>query len=317
MACLGALPPPPRPRWPLRRASARPPSRRPRRGRDGRRQRHAAELHRRPRCRRRSTPLGRDLQLRPAAATIPVRPRWSSRHARDRHRRRRQGDAGRRRPGPPDRARPSRLPHQPGRIDAAAHRADQWQGERHPLRRHRRPATRSCSSGWADGAGGAVYVRDAALHVVDVTFRNNAAATPGPDVGGGAIYAAASLDVQVTGSTFDGNSASNGGAVGLLQSDGRFTNDVFTNNRRAAPARTMSAAPPPAARAWPRPTRAARAATAVRSPSTAAWTARQSLRGHVHRERVQRVRGRAVPHGRRRGAGHDFDRSLFQRTRPR
>lgn len=93
------------------------------------------------------------------------------------------------------------------------------------------PGNGSCSSGWADGAGGAVYVRDAALHVVDVTFRNNAAATPGPDVGGGAIYAIASLDVQVTGSTFDGNSASNGGAVGLLQSDSRFTNDVFTNNR--------------------------------------------------------------------------------------
>ena len=89
----------------------------------------------------------------------------------------------------------------------------------------------SCSFGWADGGGGAIYVRDAALHVLDVTFRNNAAASPGPDIGGGAIYAAASLDVTVVGSTFDGNSGANGGAIGLLQSDGRFANDLFSNNQ--------------------------------------------------------------------------------------
>jgi Chlamydia polymorphic membrane protein (Chlamydia_PMP) repeat len=91
-------------------------------------------------------------------------------------------------------------------------------------------ANASCSYGWADGGGGAIYLRDAALHVIDVAFRNNAGATPGPDVGGGAIYAAASLDVTVVGSTFDGNSASNGGAIGLLQTDSRLVNDVFTSN---------------------------------------------------------------------------------------
>ena len=93
------------------------------------------------------------------------------------------------------------------------------------------PGNASCSWGWADGGGGAVYVRDVALHVVGVTFRNNAAATPGPDVGGGAIYAAASLDVAIVGSTFDGNSGANGGAVGLLNTDGRFVNDLFSNNK--------------------------------------------------------------------------------------
>jgi len=67
--------------------------------------------------------------------------------------------------------------------------------------------------------------------VIDVAFRNNAAESPGPDVGGGAIYAAASLDVAIVGSTFDGNSGANGGAVGMLQSDGRFANDLFTNNK--------------------------------------------------------------------------------------
>jgi len=91
----------------------------------------------------------------------------------------------------------------------------------------------SCSYGWADGAGGAIYVRDAVLHAIDVTFRNNAAETPGPDVGGGAIYALGSVDVAVVGSTFDGNSGANGGAVGLLQSDGRFYNSLFSNNKAA------------------------------------------------------------------------------------
>ena len=91
----------------------------------------------------------------------------------------------------------------------------------------------SCSFGWADGAGGAIYVRDAVLHAIDVTFRNNAAETPGPDVGGGAIYALGSVDVTVVGSTFDGNSGANGGAIGLLQSDGRFVNSLFSNNKAA------------------------------------------------------------------------------------
>jgi hypothetical protein len=88
----------------------------------------------------------------------------------------------------------------------------------------------ACSSGWADGGGGAVYVRDSVLHAIDVTFHHNAGESPGPDVAGGAIYAVASLDVTVVGSTFDGNSGSNGGAIGLLQSDGRFVNDAFANN---------------------------------------------------------------------------------------
>ncbi len=92
-------------------------------------------------------------------------------------------------------------------------------------------ANASCAYGWADGAGGAVYVHDSMLHAIDVTFRGNGAASPGPDVGGGAVYATGSLDVAIVGSTFDGNSGSNGGAVGLLQSDGRFANDLFSGNK--------------------------------------------------------------------------------------
>ncbi len=89
----------------------------------------------------------------------------------------------------------------------------------------------SCAYGYPNGGGGAIYVRDAVLHAIDVTFRNNASSTPGPDVAGGAIYAIGSLDVTVVGSTFDTNSGANGGALGLLQSDGRLVNDLFQNNK--------------------------------------------------------------------------------------
>jgi hypothetical protein len=89
----------------------------------------------------------------------------------------------------------------------------------------------SCANGWADGGGGAIYVRDAMLHAIDVTFRNNRSASPGPDVAGGAIYAIASLDVAITGSTFDANAGANGGALGLLQSNGRLANNLFDGNQ--------------------------------------------------------------------------------------
>ncbi|HEX7640279.1 MAG TPA: hypothetical protein VF457_17930, partial [Burkholderiaceae bacterium] len=88
----------------------------------------------------------------------------------------------------------------------------------------------ACAYGWADGGGGAVYVRDAVLHAIDVTFTHDAAESPGPDVGGGAIYAVASLDVTVVGSTFESNTGANGGAIGLLQSDGRLVDDLFAHN---------------------------------------------------------------------------------------
>ncbi len=88
----------------------------------------------------------------------------------------------------------------------------------------------ACAYGYADGAGGAIRVRDGVLHVIDCTFRDNQAASPGPDVGGGAIYALGSLDVTVVGSAFVNNSGSNGGAVGLLQTTGTFVNDVFEDN---------------------------------------------------------------------------------------
>lgn len=87
-----------------------------------------------------------------------------------------------------------------------------------------------CAWGYKDGEGGAVRMRDGRLHVIDCVFRDNHAAPTGPDTGGGAIYALGALEVIVVGSSFLGNDGSNGGAVGLLQSDGLFFNTLFEGN---------------------------------------------------------------------------------------
>jgi predicted outer membrane repeat protein len=50
-------------------------------------------------------------------------------------------------------------------------------------------APEPCSQGWNDGEGGALYMRDGNLTVIDATFTNNQAALLGTDTGGGAIYA--------------------------------------------------------------------------------------------------------------------------------
>jgi hypothetical protein len=88
----------------------------------------------------------------------------------------------------------------------------------------------SCAYGYASGSGAAVLVRDALFHAIDVDFQNNAAATPGPDIGGGAVYALGSLDVLISGSRFSGNSGANSGALGMLQSNLRVFNSSFTGN---------------------------------------------------------------------------------------
>jgi hypothetical protein len=88
-----------------------------------------------------------------------------------------------------------------------------------------------CSQGWNDGQGGAVYVRDGFLVVIDSIFTNNQAAPLGPDTGGGAIYVQGSKGgVWIDGSTFTGNSASNAGAVGGLFAELNIYNSVFTDN---------------------------------------------------------------------------------------
>jgi hypothetical protein len=89
-----------------------------------------------------------------------------------------------------------------------------------------------CSQGWNDGQGGAVYVRDGTLVVVDATFTNNQAAPLGPDTGGGAIYVQGSKGgVWIAGSTFTSNAASNAGAVGGLFAELNIYNSAFMDNR--------------------------------------------------------------------------------------
>jgi len=88
-----------------------------------------------------------------------------------------------------------------------------------------------CSQGWNDGQGGAVYVRDGFLVVIDSIFTNNQAAPLGPDTGGGAIYVQGSKGgVWIVGSTFTGNSASNAGAVGGLFAELNIYNSLFMDN---------------------------------------------------------------------------------------
>src|SRR5262249_49152057 len=82
-----------------------------------------------------------------------------------------------------------------------------------------------------DGSGAAIFVRDGILHVIDVTFTDNHAATPGPDVAGGGVYANGSLEVVIVQSRFVGNSGSNGGAVGALHSDLTLVDDEFDSNQ--------------------------------------------------------------------------------------
>jgi hypothetical protein len=89
-----------------------------------------------------------------------------------------------------------------------------------------------CSQGWDDGQGGAVYMRDGYLTVIDCIFANNQAALLGPDTGGGAIYVqGAKTGMLIVSSTFTGNTASNAGAVGGLYAELDVYNSLFTGNK--------------------------------------------------------------------------------------
>jgi hypothetical protein len=88
-----------------------------------------------------------------------------------------------------------------------------------------------CSQGWDDGEGGALYMNDGNLVVIDSIFKNNHAAPLGPDTGGGAIYLLGSKNgAVIVGSTFSNNAASNAGAVGGLFAQLNVYNSLFTDN---------------------------------------------------------------------------------------
>jgi len=87
-----------------------------------------------------------------------------------------------------------------------------------------------CAYGYKEGSGGAIYVRDGVLEVIDCEFYDNEAALIGPDVGGGAIYAQGATRVVIAGSRFVGNRAANGGAVGMLFANPEIYDSVFEDN---------------------------------------------------------------------------------------
>jgi hypothetical protein len=88
-----------------------------------------------------------------------------------------------------------------------------------------------CSQGWDDGEGGALYVRDGSVTIIDCIFTGNQAAQLGPDTGGGAIYVLGSKrGTVIVSSTFTGNSASNGGAVASLFSNMSIYDSLIEGN---------------------------------------------------------------------------------------
>jgi len=89
----------------------------------------------------------------------------------------------------------------------------------------------ACSQGFDDGQGGALFMRDGNLTVIDCVFSGNQAAQLGPDTGGGAIYIEGSKHgALIVGSTFTGNSGANAGAVGALFAELDIYDSLFTGN---------------------------------------------------------------------------------------
>ncbi len=94
--------------------------------------------------------------------------------------------------------------------------------------------TRGRSARGADdtASGGAAIYRDGgSLTVIDCTFTDNHAPATGQDLAGGAIYAFGGGETVISGSSFTGNSASDGGAVGSLNGDLLVVDSIFTGNQ--------------------------------------------------------------------------------------
>ena len=88
-----------------------------------------------------------------------------------------------------------------------------------------------CAWGYRSGGGGAIYAKDVNVRVWGSTFLDNHGPQIGPDVAGGAIYVLGAQSVTVNNSVFRNNSASNGGAIGLLHTSAIIHNSVFEGNQ--------------------------------------------------------------------------------------
>jgi hypothetical protein len=84
------------------------------------------------------------------------------------------------------------------------------------------------------GGGGAIFDRGGHLRILNSTFASNRCDPTGPDLGGGAVRALSQFQgtaVQVQGSTFTGNSCSNGGALSSIGVSWTVTGSTFTGNQ--------------------------------------------------------------------------------------
>ena len=128
----------------------------------------------------------------------------------------------------------------------------------------------ACSQGYIDGQGGAIYMRDGNLTVIDCLFDGNQAAQLGPDTGGGAIYMEGSKHgAIIVGSTFTNNSGANAGAVGALFAELDIYNSLFQNNKAVGHDANNDDSSMCSVMNNRRSTRSARAATGAPSTATA------------------------------------------------
>ncbi|MCG5467083.1 hypothetical protein MED01_006136 [Micromonospora sp. MED01] len=83
------------------------------------------------------------------------------------------------------------------------------------------------------GGGGAIFVRGGRLKVVNSRFVRNRCERTGPDLGGAAVRVLSQYEnkpVYVVGSTFDGGSCSNGGALSSIGVSWVVLNSLLRNN---------------------------------------------------------------------------------------
>ncbi|MBV9387064.1 MAG: hypothetical protein JOZ78_11620 [Chroococcidiopsidaceae cyanobacterium CP_BM_ER_R8_30] len=88
----------------------------------------------------------------------------------------------------------------------------------------------SPDSGTASG-GGAIYRFGGTLNVINSRFINNAGPASGQDDAGGAIYSIGTATTTIVGSDFEGNQASNGGALGNIGNNLILVNSTVNGNK--------------------------------------------------------------------------------------
>ena len=91
------------------------------------------------------------------------------------------------------------------------------------------------SSSGAQFGGGAIYVSGGTFKAYNISVTDSEETSIGPDVSGGAIYTfnQATQPVTLVGSTFSGNSAASGGALGSIATSWTLVNDLFSGNTAA------------------------------------------------------------------------------------